>query len=45
MAVSKTEVPISKLVDKIETKVQWLYVFEVQLLIGTIKNAVRINRN
>jgi len=27
MAASKTEVPISKLVDKLETKVQWLYIY------------------
>jgi len=35
MAAIKSAVPISKLVDKIETKVQRLYVYEVQLPNGT----------
>jgi len=45
MAAFTPEVPISKLVGKIVTKVQrlFIHVFEVQLPNGTIKHAVKPN--
>jgi len=44
MAASETEVPISKLVDKIETKVQRLYIcFRGLATQWVYKNVVRPN--